>query len=263
MLVSAEWLSKHPEVRTVDLRWPKGREKYDQGHVPGAVFVDLDKELSQPGGPGRHPLPSDEAFAILVARLGIGPKTHVVVYDDGSSAYAARFWFMLKLVGQEQVSLLDGGLKAWTEAGLTLTQEVPHLEPAARRALSFDQSRLVDQKAVETRGNVPVLDARAPERYRGEVEPLDKRAGHIPGAFNAPFADNLTPSGRFKPPAELRDLYKQYESSILSCGSGVTACHDAFAIELAGLPPPRVYIGSWSDWSSDPARPIAIGAEPG
>jgi thiosulfate/3-mercaptopyruvate sulfurtransferase len=263
MLVSAEWLSKHPDVRIVDLRWPNGREKYDQGHIPGAVFVDLDKELSQPGGPGRHPLPAEEAFAGLVARLGIGPETHVVVYDDGPSAYAARLWFMLRLAGQAQVELLDGGLKAWTDAGLKVTADVPPIQPAARRALSFDQSRLVDQKGVETRGKTPVLDARAPERYRGEVEPLDKRAGHIPGAFNAPFANNLNAQGRFKSPAELRDLYKRYDSPILSCGSGVTACHDAFAMELAGLPPPRVYIGSWSDWSSDPARPIAIGAEPG
>jgi len=267
MLVSAEWLSQHPEVRLVDLRWPKGREKYEQGHLPGAAFVDLDRELSQPGGPGRHPLPTEEAFASLVARLGIGPQTHVVIYDDGPSAIAARLWFMLRLVGHQQVSLLDGGLKAWVDAGLPLVPlsagDAPRFEPAARRALAYDRARVVDQKQVEARGSTPVLDARAPERYRGETEPIDKRRGHIPGAFNAPFAKNLEVSGRFKSPAELREIYKGYRAPILSCGSGVTACHDAFAIELAGLPPARVYIGSWSDWSSDPARPIAIGAEPG
>jgi thiosulfate/3-mercaptopyruvate sulfurtransferase len=262
MLVSAEWLSQHPEVRLIDLRWPKGREKYDQEHLPGAAFIDLDKELSQSGGPGRHPLPTEDAFAATLARFGVGPETHVVVYDDGPGAIAARLWFMLRLAGHSHVSLLDGGLKAWTEAGLPVTRDVPSIEPAAKRALHFDKARIVDQKQVESRGSTPVLDARAPERYRGETEPIDKRAGHIPGAFNAPFAMNLA-GGRFKKPAELRDLYKQYAAPILSCGSGVTACHDAFAIELAGLPPARVYVGSWSDWSADPARAIAIGAEPG
>src|SRR4051794_8006595 len=190
MLVSAEWLAQHPEVRTVDLRWPKGREKYEQGHVPGAVFVDLDGELSQPGGPGRHPLPSEDSFAATVARLGIGPHTPVVIYDEGSGAYAARLWFMLRIAGHDEVSLLDGGLKAWTDAGLPLRKDEPRIEPAARRALHFDRGRLVDREEVESRGDTPVLDARAPERYRGETEPIDKRAGHIPGAFNAPFAAN-------------------------------------------------------------------------
>jgi thiosulfate/3-mercaptopyruvate sulfurtransferase len=187
----------------------------------------------------------------------------VVVYDDGGGAYAARLWFMLRIAGHEQVSLLDGGLAAWTAAGLPLRTDEPRIEPAARRALRFDRSRIADREQVESRGGTPLLDARAPERYRGESEPIDKRAGHIPGAFNAPFAGNLGPNGKFKPPEELRKSYQEYAAPILSCGSGVTACHDAFAIELAGLPPARVYVGSWSDWSSDPARPIAIGPEPG
>jgi thiosulfate/3-mercaptopyruvate sulfurtransferase len=263
MLVSAEWLAQHPEARIIDLRWPKGRDKYAQGHIPGSVPVDLDVQLSQPGGPGRHPLPTENAFSETLARLGIGVDTHVVVYDEGPGAYAARLWFMLRIAGHERVSLLDGGLKAWTDAGLPLSVEEPRLEPAARRALRFDRSRLVDLSQVQSRGGVPLLDARAPERYRGEVEPIDKRAGHIPGAFNAPYAGNLGPDGRFKPAAELRKLYAAYDAPILSCGSGVTACHDAFAIELAGLPAARVYIGSWSDWSSDPDRPIATGAAPG
>jgi thiosulfate/3-mercaptopyruvate sulfurtransferase len=263
MLVSAEWLAQHPEVRLVDLRWPKGREKYDQGHIPGAAFVDLDSELSQPGGPGRHPLPTEESFAETLARLGVSTDTHVVVYDEGSSAYAARLWFMLRLAGHDRASLLDGGMKAWTAAGLPLTTEEPKIQPAARQGLHFDRARIVDRAQVERRGETPLLDARAQGRYRGEVEPIDKRAGHIPGAFNAPFAENLAPSGLFKPPEELRKLYEKYASPIVSCGSGVTACHDAFAIELAGLPPARVYIGSWSDWSSDPNRPIAIGPLPG
>src|SRR5262249_35675507 len=157
----------------------------------GAAFVDLDAELSQPGGPGRHPLPTEDAFAGLLARLGVVPSTQVVIYDDAPGAYAARLWFMLRIAGHEQVSLLDGGLRAWTAAGLPLSTEEPKIEPAARRALRFDRSRLVDRRQVEARGQTPLLDARAPERYRGETEPIDKRAGHIPGAFNAPFADNL------------------------------------------------------------------------
>jgi thiosulfate/3-mercaptopyruvate sulfurtransferase len=263
MLVSPEWLAQHPEVRTLDLRWPGGRAKYEQGHIPKAACVDLDRDLSQPGGPGRHPLPPEEAFAATLARLGIGPATKVVIYDDGPGAIAARLWFMLRIAGHDDVSLLDGGLKAWTDAGLPLTQEEPRIDPAPTRTIRFDRMRIVGREQVETRGQTPVLDARAPERYRGETEPIDKRAGHIPGAFNAPFANNLDGRGRFKPPEELRKLYEKYSAPILSCGSGVTACHDAFAIELAGLPPARVYVGSWSDWSSDPARPIAIGAEPG
>ena len=266
-LVEARWLSQHPEVRTVDSRWaaagPKARQKYDQGHLPGAVFVDLDRDLSQPGGPGRHPFPSVEAFARLLGRLGIGPQTHVVVYDDANNSIAARFWFMLKVHGHARASLLDGGLKAWAEAGLPLSKDEPRVEPVPSPVLQLDRSRLLDRKQVEERGGAALLDARAPERYRGEVEPIDKRAGHIPGALNAPFAANLTPAQRFRPPAELYQLYHSYPSPIVSCGSGVTACHDAFAIELAGLPPARLYVGSWSDWSSDPSRPIATGPAPG
>ena len=266
-LVEARWLSQHPEVRTVDSRWaaagPKARQKYDQGHLPGAVFVDLDRDLSQPGGPGRHPFPSVEAFARLLGRLGIGPQTHVVVYDDANNSIAARFWFMLKVHGHARASLLDGGLKAWAEAGLPLSKDEPRVEPVPPPVLQLDRSRLLDRKQVEERGGAALLDARAPERYRGEVEPIDKRAGHIPGALNAPFAANLTPAQRFRPPAELYQLYHSYPSPIVSCGSGVTACHDAFAIELAGLPPARLYVGSWSDWSSDPDCPIATGPQPG
>ncbi len=267
LLVEARWLSQHSQVRIVDSRWsPAGRsarEKYDDGHLPGAVFVDLDRDLSQPGGPGRHPFPAAEVFARLLGRLGIGPGTHVVVYDDANNSVAARLWFMLRVHGHARASLLDGGLKAWTEAGLPLSKEEPRIDPVPPPKLLLDQARLVDHAQVERRGSAVLLDARAPERYRGEVEPIDKRAGHIPGALNAPFAANLTPAQKFLPPAELYALYQAYAAPIVSCGSGVTACHDAFAIELAGLPPARLYVGSWSDWSSDPSRPIATGAAPG
>ena len=266
LLVDARWLSAHPEARIADLRWaaagPPSREKYDQGHIPGAVFVDLDRDLSQPGGPGRHPFPAEQAFARLLGRLGIGPDTHVVAYDEASGSIAARLWFMLRAHGHERASLLDGGMRAWVEAGFALSREEPRIAPAPARALKLDRARVVDRAQLASRGSAALLDARAPERYRGEVEPIDKRAGHIPGALNAPFAANLTAAQRFRPPEELRKVYRVYTSPIVSCGSGVTACHDAFAIELAGLPPARLYVGSWSDWSDDPARPIATGPDP-
>jgi len=267
LLVDAKWLSQHPDARIADLRWsakgPPARQMYESGHIPGAVFVDLDHDLAQHPGPGRHPFPSEEQFARLLSRLGIREETHVVVYDEGNNSVASRFWFMLRVHGHEKASLLDGGLKAWTEAGLPLTREEPRIEPSPLRKLKLDRSRVVDLEQVKKRGNAPLLDARAPERYRGETEPIDKVAGHIPGALNAPWAANLRPDLRFRPPAELRDLYKMYKTPIVSCGSGVTACHDAFAMELAGLPPARLYVGSWSDWSNDPSRPIATGPEPG
>ena len=170
---------------------------------------------------------------------------------------------MLRAFGHEKVSVLDGGLRAWTEAGLPVTREEPRIAPAQLRRLALDRSRLADVADVQARRST-VLDARAPERYRGEVEPIDRKAGHIPGALNAPFSANLTPAQRFRPPDELRQLYSRYGSDVIvSCGSGVTACHDALAIEIAGLTPARLYVGSFSGWIEDPARPIATGPEPG
>ena len=266
-LVDPGWLQSHPHTRILDLRWqskgPPGREMYDEGHLPGAAFVDLDRDLSRPGGPGRHPFPSEEQFAALLSRLGIGPETHVVVYDEGHSSIAARLWFMLRAYGHEKVSVLDGGIRAWTEAGLPLTREEPRIGPVPPRRLSLDRARLAETAEVAARTST-VLDARAPERYRGEVEPIDRKAGHIPGALNAPWSANLTPAQRFRPPAELRRLYEAFgPSPIVSCGSGVTACHDALAMEVAGLPAPRLYVGSFSAWIEDPDRPVATGPEPG
>src|SRR5438105_4733858 len=179
LLVDATWLARHPEVRAVDLRWsaagPPAREKYDRGHVPGAVFVDLDRDLSQPGGPGRHPFPGVQAFAALLGRLGVGPQTHVVVYDDSTGSVAARLWFMLRVHGHEKASLLDGGIKAWIEAGLPLQAEEPRVEPVAPPALTLDPERVLTREQTLARGSAALLDARAPERYRGEVEPIDKK----------------------------------------------------------------------------------------
>jgi thiosulfate/3-mercaptopyruvate sulfurtransferase len=268
VLVDPQWLQAHPEARVVDVRWaargPSPRERYDEGHVPGAAFADLDRDLSQPGGPGRHPFPTEDAFATVLSRLAITPTTHVVAYDQRDSSIAARFWFMLRAFGHERVSLLDGGLDGWVAAGMPLSREEPRIDPAPLRKLQLDRSRVTDVEQVKRRGPARLLDARAPERYRGETEPLDSKAGHIPGARNAPFSRNLDAAGRFLPGEQLRQLYEgDGPDVIVSCGSGVTACHLAVARELAGLPPARLYVGSWSGWIEDPSRPVAIGPEPG
>ena len=281
-LVDAAWLARQPpgSVRIVDLRWalsgPGALEKYRAGHIPGAVYVDMEHALSRPGGPGRHPFPAPEDFARTLGRIGVLPDTRVVVYDDGSGSVAARLWFMLRVHGHERASVLDGGYAAWVKAGLPVTKDEPAVAPVPRRALRLDTSRIVDRARVAellSGRNEPgarrtlVMDARAPERYRGETEPVDKRAGHIPGAVNAPFNGNLE-QGRFRPPEELRALYEQLGAGranevIASCGSGVTACHTLLALELAGLQGGKLYVGSWSDWSSQPGAAVATGPEPG
>jgi thiosulfate/3-mercaptopyruvate sulfurtransferase len=277
LLVEPRWLSQHTaEVRIVDLRWslrgPPGRQRYEEGHVPGAVFVDLERDLSQPGGSGRHPLPSDAHFAAVLSRIGVRPATPVVVYDQRDGSAAARLWFMLRAYGHATAALLNGGFDAWVAAGLPVSREEPRIEPAPLRKLVLDRSRIVDAAEVQARGKAVLIDARAVERYRGESEPIDRKAGHIPGAVNVPFTTNLDAEGRFLSPTLLRKSYESYDSYestdspggvIVSCGSGVTACHAAFAIELTGLPPARLYVGSWSGWIEDPSRPIATGPEPG
>ena len=281
-LVEAAWLARQPpgSVRIVDLRWalsgPGALEKYRAGHIPGAVYIDMEHDLSRPGGPGRHPFPAPEDFARTLGRIGVLPGTHVVVYDDGNGSVAARLWFMLRVHGHERASLLDGGYAAWVKAGLPVTKEEPAITPVPPPTLRLDTSRLVDRARVtellagrKERGGrrALVMDARAAERYRGETEPVDKRAGHIPGAVNAPFSGNLK-EGRFRPPEELRALYERLGAAqaaevVASCGSGVTACHTLLALELAGFPGAKLYVGSWSDWSSQPAASVATGPEPG
>jgi thiosulfate/3-mercaptopyruvate sulfurtransferase len=282
-LVDVAWLAAHaadPAVRIVDLRWslggPPQAQKYAEGHLPGAVLVDLERDLARPGkGPGRHPLPSPGDFADLLSRIGVAEETRVVAYDDATGSSAARLWFLLLLHGHPRASVLDGGFAAWREAGLPVTAEVPRVAPAAARTLVRDESLLVDRATVAARmaartGEGPralLLDARAPERYRGEVEPVDPKAGHIPGAVNAPFADNLR-AGRFRTPAELRAQYealgaRESAEVIASCGSGVTACHTLLALAVAGISGAKLYPGSFSDWSRDPASPVATGSDPG
>ena len=279
-LVTVEWLKDqlgNPDVRPVDARWylterGRGRDEYNAGHIPGAAYMDVDDDLSAPRGqgPGRHPLPSPEAFAAAAGRAGIGPSTHVVAYDSAGGAYAARLWWLLRYFGHESVSLLDGGWPAWQAAGGPIERAIPEIAPAAFTPLPHPEM-VVDAAAVDRLRRDPralILDARANERYEGRIEPIDPQAGHIPGARSAPYAGNLAADGRMKLPDELRSRYIDLgadaaQTIVCYCGSGVTAAHDAFALYLAGRADALIYEGSWSDWSSDPTRPVATGPEPG
>lgn len=270
--VSARWVADHlAEVAVVDCRWSldgsQGREQYLDGHVPGAVFVDLDAELAAPATRegGRHPLPAPDAFARAMSRAGIGDETPVVAYDTMGGAIAARLAWMLRVL-DHPAAVLDGGLAAW---GGDLESGAVTPEPASFSARPWPPSAIAtaDQVAAAPRSGGLVIDARAPERYRGETEPVDARPGHVPGAVNVPFADTLAPEGALRPDTALRDRFVDVgvspdRDTIVYCGSGVTACHDVLAIELAGLGRPRLFVGSWSAWSADPDRPAATGPEP-
>ncbi len=244
-----------------------GERAFAQGHLPGAVYAHLDRELAgaKTGRNGRHPLPARADFAATLARLGVTPARAVVVYDAQGGMYAARAWWMLRWVGHRAVSVLDGGLGAWKAAGGAL--ETGDVAPvAATTAYPVGDSLVATVDAdtlLKSLGRVTLLDARAGERYRGEVEPLDARAGHIPGARSRFFKDNLDAQGRFRPAAELRAAFTAFGAAparvVHQCGSGVTACHNLLAMEVAGLSGSALYPGSWSEWSSDPARPVAAG----
>lgn len=251
------------QVRLCDIRWSltepgKGRSSYLAGHIPGAVFVDLDTDLSAPPGPGRHPLPEVDDFASTLRRLGIGPEDEVVVYDDASGQVAARMWWMLRSIGHERSRVLDGGLVAWVEAGYPT--ETGERRPKPRpypTPEGFTGVARLDQ--IEGRA---LVDARAPDRYRGEVEPIDPKAGHIPGALNLPSAGNLREDGSFLDPADLAERYAGVSGRpVVSCGSGVNACHAALAMVLAGREMPDVYIGSFSEWSRLDL-PVSTGPDP-
>jgi thiosulfate/3-mercaptopyruvate sulfurtransferase len=274
-LVSVWWLREHlgdPGLRVVDCRYRlgepgAGEELWRSGHIPGAAFLDLDRDLAaEPGERGRHPLPEAKAFEGAARRAGIGPDTLVVAYDEAAEGGAARLWWLLRHFGHDRVRVLDGGLRAWREAGGPLEADAaPPAQDATRPATFVARPRDGDtREAAElaaTAGGEParepgarvLLDARAAERYRGEAEPIDPVAGHIPGAANLPFTE-VAPGGRFLAPEELRARFEAAGAApgrelVAYCGSGVTACVLLLAAEVAGLEPGRLYPGSWSEWS--------------
>ena len=270
--VSAAWLAGHlDEVVVVDCRYSLdgsvGRPQYLEGHLPGAVHLDLDDDLASPPSPGggRHPLPSPGDFATTMARAGVGDDTPVVAYDTAGGAFAGRLVWMLRVL-DHPAAVLDGGLAAW-DGPLETGEVTPRVHGFTARLWPVDAIADADDVAATAAAGGLVVDARAGERYRGDVEPLDPRAGHVPGAVNLPFADNLA-DGRLRPDTELRDRFVAAgvapdRDTVVYCGSGVTACHDVLAMELAGLGRPRLFVGSWSAWSSDPDRPAATGDAPG
>lgn len=244
-----------------------GESAYRQSHIPGAVYAHLDRDLSRFGqvGAGRHPWPTVEAFRASLERWGITADAQVVAYDDADGAYAARLWFLLRAIGHGKVAVLDGGWKRWVSLGMP-TETFVRPRMASHYAGAFDASRLVDADGVRAHleaGGV-LLDARAPERFGGDEEPLDRVAGHVPGAINRPYARNLE-GGRLKTPVQLAAEYRALlderpaRDVVVMCGSGVTACHVLLAMERAGLRGARLYAGSWSEWITDPTRPVATG----
>jgi thiosulfate/3-mercaptopyruvate sulfurtransferase len=271
-LISVEKLSRHTNVVVADVRWylgepERGRSEYEAAHIPGAVYVDLDSDLSAGSGPGRHPLPTREAFASALGHLGIGDGDLVVAYDDRGGAIAARLWWMLRDIGHKGVRLLDGGLAAWVGAGHATESGTVTRDPATM-SIREPLTRQIDRVGLEERlGRVTLLDARAPERYRGDEEPIDPVAGHIPTALSASMTDNLNPDETFLDPDSLIERFTNLGVSpstetVVYCGSGVTACHNALAMVRAGLPEPMLYPGSWSDWSSTGGA-VAVGSDPG
>ncbi|MEU9472595.1 sulfurtransferase [Streptomyces avermitilis] len=264
--------AERPPV-VLDVRWalgdPHGRDHYTAGHIPGAVYVDLDTELAAPPSPegGRHPLPDLSDLRTSARRWGIGSGRPVVVYDDLGNTAAARAWWLLRYSGVTDVTLLDGALGAWRAAGLPLESGVPADPPPGDVVLHTGALPVTDADgAAELAAEGLLLDARAAERYRGEVEPVDPRAGHIPGAVSAPTGENLAADGTFLPPEELRERFESRGADDTArigvyCGSGVTAAHQIAALTLAGFEA-TLFPGSWSAWSADPARPAATGPLP-
>jgi len=279
LLVSTEWLAAHlndPDVRIADVRWylldkdKNGREEYLRGHIPGAIFFDVDADLASPPGtgPGRHPLPRPEAFAEVASRASIAPNVHVVAYDDRGGASAGRLWWLLQYFGHDKVSLLDGGIVQWIAEKRPLQTETPTY-PRGSFVARPHPEMFVDKERVNGLLHDPktlILDVRVAERYEGRIEPLDPRAGHIPGAKNAPIVGNWhsLEDLRFLAPVDLHARFDRLgvhdaERVIAYCGSGINACQTIFALYLAGIENALLYAGSWSDWSRDPNMSIETG----
>ena len=275
-LVDAATLAAHlgdPAWRVIDVRHQLadiayGERAYGAGHIPGASFLHCDRDLSGPmtGSNGRHPLPDAAVLAAKLGRLGIGRDTQVVAYDDCQGMIAGRLWWLLRWLGHDKVAVLDGGLQAWQARGGALDTAAPAAVPTDFVACTG--KRGVDADYVQARLQSPAMylvDARSPDRFRGENETIDPVGGHIPGAVNRFFRDNLEADGRFKPAARLRAEWlavlagRSADEVVHQCGSGVSACHNILAMEIAGLPGSQLYAGSWSEWCSDSARPVAAG----
>ncbi|MFD8973734.1 sulfurtransferase [Streptomyces sp. NPDC059593] len=252
----------------LDVRWtlagPPGRPVYEAGHLPGAVYVDLDADLAGPAGSGgRHPLPDVAAFGAAMRRAGVSAGRPVVVYDGGLGWGAARAWWLLRWTGHPDVRVLDGGLAVWTGE---LSEKTPEPEPGDFRPEPGALGLLDADGAAELARAGLLLDARAAERYRGDVEPIDRVGGHIPGAVSAPTTENVDADGRFLGAAALHDRFTALGAAedtpvAVYCGSGVSGAHEVLALEIAGIPA-ALYAGSWSEWSGDPARPVATGPDP-
>lgn len=275
-LISTDELSAHldaPSWRVVDTRYDLsndtvGYEQYLTGHVASAVYASLSHDLSgeRTGINGRHPLPTPEAMSQTFGRLGIEPGTQVVCYDADSGMFAARLWWMLRYMGHDAVAVLDGGFAKWTREGRLTRAGIESASPGhfvgkPRAAMRVS----LDDMVGRTAASMHLVDARSPERFEGRNETLDKAAGHIPGAMNRFFKDNVGPEGTLLPRSQLRDAFADLlgatppEQVTMYCGSGVTACHNVLAMEHAGLPGARLYVGSWSEWSASPDRPIETG----
>lgn len=278
MLVTTEQLAAHlddPAWVIFDCRHDlmdlaRGERVYREGHIPGAHFAHLDTDLSgeKTGRNGRHPLPSPAAFTAFLARHGVSADATIVAYDDAGGPYAARLWWLARWIGLSKVHLLDGGLTKWLAEGRPVSREVPVAKPVALRGQA-DPRAVLGADEVLARlhdASMTLIDARAAERYRGEVEPIDPVGGHIPGARNRFFKDNLNADATLRSPGELRAAFSELmdknspEQVVHQCGSGVTACANLFAMEYAGLAGSKLYAGSWSEWVADPARPVTKGA---
>ena len=271
-LVSTDELARHPGWRVFDCRHDLvkhdlGEQQYRVSHIPGAAFAHLDRSLSAPktGSNGRHPLPRAGVFIDWLAAQGLKPSDQVVAYDGGSGAMASRLWWMLRWVGHDAVAVLDGGFAKWVKEGRPVTAQVPAF-PATTYPGRVRPQLAVDVSYVHSHlREIALLDARAPARWRGESEPIDPVAGRIPGSLNRFSNDNLQPDGTFKRPEVLKQEFlsvlgtRKLEAIVNTCGSGVAACHNLLALEIAGLQGARLYAGSWSEWIADPARPRESG----
>ena len=263
-LADPNWVIVDVRHQLADIAY--GERVYAEAHIPGAVFLHCDRDLSGPasGTNGRHPMPAAEKLAKRLGEIGIGPQTQVVVYDDAQGMISCRLWWLLRWLGHDQVAVLDGGLQAWQVAQEPLTEALPSPRPATFVAKVCDSC--VDANYVQSflaTSRMHLVDARSPDRFRGENETMDPVGGHIPGAVNRFFRENLQADGRFKPAAELRAEWLAVlagatpEQVVHQCGSGVSACHNLLAMALAGLPGSRLYPGSWSEWCADRQRPVA------